>query len=314
LRNVLDRVYNLSMTTKTASPKRQSTGPARTQTGPDGTVFHTNFDDEFLAWEQAWATYNRDVRGIPCGCVQVHEGSCGSTGVDAARTSSKPAGREKTAEEKQAIAEAIAYIAAYKGSWGFILDLRADPKFGTKWFRLSERQVEVVLNAKKRDAASASSIPAEQAALVTKVVEAMAANPSRRPDFIVSISTQGLTRVLSEKQTACLVRFLGESTPAAAPKARAEVSEGWYMVDKTPWKVQHNLQHTGIYAKRLTPEGWEFVPGGLRTIAEKGEPMTREMAAEYGRLYGVCGVCGRELTDETSIEAGIGPVCSGRLG
>lgn len=33
----------------------------------------------------------------------------------------------------------------------------------------------------------------------------------------------------------------------------------------------------------------------------------------YGRELGVCGVCGRALTDESSREAGIGPVCTTRI-
>ena len=33
----------------------------------------------------------------------------------------------------------------------------------------------------------------------------------------------------------------------------------------------------------------------------------------YGRELGVCGVCGRTLTDPESRAAGIGPVCAGRF-
>lgn len=32
-------------------------------------------------------------------------------------------------------------------------------------------------------------------------------------------------------------------------------------------------------------------------------------AQKFGRLYGTCAVCGRTLTNETSIDRGIGPVC-----
>jgi len=33
----------------------------------------------------------------------------------------------------------------------------------------------------------------------------------------------------------------------------------------------------------------------------------------FGKLIGHCGVCGRELTDDVSRAAGIGPVCAGKL-
>lgn len=38
-----------------------------------------------------------------------------------------------------------------------------------------------------------------------------------------------------------------------------------------------------------------------------------EAVKEIGRLTGVCCICGRELTDEQSIAAGIGPICAGRI-
>lgn len=41
--------------------------------------------------------------------------------------------------------------------------------------------------------------------------------------------------------------------------------------------------------------------------------MTEEEAAKYGALYGFCIVCGRTLTHEDSIAAGIGPVCASKV-
>lgn len=46
----------------------------------------------------------------------------------------------------------------------------------------------------------------------------------------------------------------------------------------------------------------------LRAIADDADALAR-----YGKELGVCGVCGRNLTDEESRERGIGPVCAGRL-
>lgn len=40
----------------------------------------------------------------------------------------------------------------------------------------------------------------------------------------------------------------------------------------------------------------------------------KEAMLRYGREIGACGACGRTLTDEASREAGIGPVCRGKLG
>ena len=37
-----------------------------------------------------------------------------------------------------------------------------------------------------------------------------------------------------------------------------------------------------------------------------------EVFAEYGKRFGVCAICGRELTNEVSVARGIGPVCYAR--
>ena len=48
----------------------------------------------------------------------------------------------------------------------------------------------------------------------------------------------------------------------------------------------------------------------LQSILDAG---LREATIRYGQELGHCGVCGRELTDETSRAEGIGPVCATRF-
>lgn len=58
-------------------------------------------------------------------------------------------------------------------------------------------------------------------------------------------------------------------------------------------------------------EGIEAKAGqSLSTIAE--DPLAA--AVNYGRKTGTCACCGRGLTDKTSVEMGIGPICAGRWG
>lgn len=106
------------------------------------------------------------------------------------------------------------------------------------------------------------------------------------------------------------------------PKAPAvEVVEGFYSKgegeDMSIAKVQRAVHGSGnLYAKRLKPSGgFEYEAGLIREIGRGAgwELLTHERAVAFGKLYGVCGVCGRTLTNEESIEAGIGPVCAGRL-
>lgn len=72
---------------------------------------------------------------------------------------------------------------------------------------------------------------------------------------------------------------------------------------------------------RITPQG-DFVPGqaakalpqeakrelwALMTRLKAGQAET--VFAEYGKRFGCCCMCGRELTNAESVELGIGPVC-----
>lgn len=59
---------------------------------------------------------------------------------------------------------------------------------------------------------------------------------------------------------------------------------------------------------------WQKIVGAVRVLREQGgRKMTLEEAEEFGALYGFCCVCGRTLTRESSIEAGIGPVCADKF-
>ena len=69
-----------------------------------------------------------------------------------------------------------------------------------------------------------------------------------------------------------------------------------------------------MYAKALDPETgrFEYHTGLIRKLDESMR-MTLEQAKQYGAIYGVCCNCGRTLTNEDSIEAGIGPICAGKF-
>lgn len=114
-------------------------------------------------------------------------------------------------------------------------------------------------------------------------------------------------------------------TPAAPARAAAPAKvteDGMYKTpDGTIYKVQRNRERTNLYAKRLVVLGpgedsatveFVYAPGALRTLTADMR-LSLEDAKAFGALYGTCCVCGRTLTNETSIEAGIGPICAGRL-
>lgn len=62
--------------------------------------------------------------------------------------------------------------------------------------------------------------------------------------------------------------------------------------------------------------GYEYVgavEGRGRGIATGAKPLSLEEAKEWGKMTGHCCVCARRLDVPESVEAGIGPVCAGRL-
>lgn len=95
------------------------------------------------------------------------------------------------------------------------------------------------------------------------------------------------------------------------------ISEGMYMLNNVIYKVQ--IAHYGskqLYAKALIQNNlkWKFKyeQGAIKKLKSEHR-LSIDEAKCFGKLYGVCCVCGRILTDEKSIDAGIGPVCSQRL-
>lgn len=119
---------------------------------------------------------------------------------------------------------------------------------------------------------------------------------------------------------------------------------GMYRMGETIYKVQLAVHGSGNpYAKRLTQTDecrecgrslwgdktdlehkedfghdfqakwkFEYAPGAIRELRPEHR-MALEEAKEFGAIYGICCVCAATLTNETSIEAGIGPVCGGRV-
>lgn len=115
----------------------------------------------------------------------------------------------------------------------------------------------------------------------------------------------------------------------AAPRKPVEVEapleSGIYQAGEKIYKVYWNQGKTRMLAKLLTfdtatfdmqhgfsrnPDKPEWVyQGAADRFVKPEQRMTLEQAQAFGKIYGVCCNCGAMLTDETSIELGIGPVC-----
>jgi hypothetical protein len=98
----------------------------------------------------------------------------------------------------------------------------------------------------------------------------------------------------------------------------AEPEDGMYLDGDTIFKVYkmvHGSGRQGVKRLEVTGKEGSFVYLGLaaRRLPTTAQRMTLEQAAKYGRLYGFCVRCGRTLTDEESIAAGIGPICADKM-
>ena len=161
-------------------------------------------------------------------------------------------------------------------------------------------------------------------------------------DFAQSLATQyGQRGSLSPKQVAAAKKM--KATMDAKAKAKAEkaskpetgldlssVPSGYYAPPGWDTRLKVRIARGKDGTKWA---GWTFVsdgaeygsrrnygsqrPGGfykgdiedaLRAIV--ADPFEAQKA--YGKLWGVCGACGRKLEDADSIAAGIGPICAGK--
>ena len=93
---------------------------------------------------------------------------------------------------------------------------------------------------------------------------------------------------------------------------------GIYSVGDKVFKVYPALNGGHLLAKELELQGLAKKPtwvyrGAATRFVQAEQLMTLDKAKEFGKITGVCAMCGRTLTDETSIAAGIGPVCANRV-
>lgn len=67
-----------------------------------------------------------------------------------------------------------------------------------------------------------------------------------------------------------------------------------------------------LFARRIANLG--LTNEAVANTLSKIEQNPGKAIVDHGKLTGVCGCCGRALTDPDSIEAGIGPVCAKKFG
>jgi hypothetical protein len=198
-------------------------------------------------------------------------------------------------------------------------------------------------------AARSNATTEKQVAFATKLMDEYKAlvGDIATPEVVAALDealTTGMeTKAQASKFIDAMIDTIKRTRQAQAEKARVELAnrqaerkaghrdaadvDGMYLLpDGRIVKVQYAVHGSGKpYAKLLTkldvPKtsrgkeiGWDFeyAPGLVKECKPEFK-MTLEQAKEWGALYGACCNCGATLTDEVSIEAGIGPVCAKRF-
>lgn len=124
-------------------------------------------------------------------------------------------------------------------------------------------------------------------------------------------------------------KFKRQNAETASALEKVDIEDGFYQLpDGRVIKILHAIHGSGYqYGKVFLPENvgnpdesnWGKIVGAPNLVRRGAVRIDTDeaKAAELGKLYGVCMVCGTTLTDDTvggSIERGIGPVCLSKRG
>lgn len=239
---------------------------------PDGSWLPITCFEDIDAWEAAWAK----VRGEQ----PVVEHFVANTGGSPDQQPADPIAKARHAE-------AVRFIAEYTGTFAFILDLRARREWGSKWYRLTERQVDAALRVKANDERRAAE-RVQTGKDLTKVL------PVGRTCAAVT-NDEGHTTFL-------LIDVPAEKDRYGNPSKWA----GWAFVKQFIGGIGEG-RRLGSQRPGETYSGeWANLVG--RVLEDPAEAVRR-----FGRELGICGVCQLPLTNEESREYGIGPVCRGKV-
>jgi hypothetical protein len=136
--------------------------------------------------------------------------------------------------------------------------------------------------------------------------------------------TMGFTKKDAAKQSPRLVGAVGRAADRAANvptgnrNATNQTIPGFYKVGENVFKVTPARTSDRTFAHILLVDDGKapvFEYKGLARVYVPADApkLTLEDAKTFGRTHGYCMICGRLLTAENSVAAGIGPICAGKL-
>jgi hypothetical protein len=130
---------------------------------------------------------------------------------------------------------------------------------------------------------------------------------------LLMLSTVGASRTIDRLK---LLPMNATATKKTFKTVHPGIEPGMYVMDEQVIKVVPSQRTDRLYVAVLQEaaegESSSFVSKGKLHLLYDLRPehkLTKEHAAEYGKIYGRCCCCGKLLTVPLSVERGIGPVC-----
>ncbi len=155
--------------------------------------------------------------------------------------------------------------------------------------------------------------------------EAAGDNPHRNKIVTAlakSVGQGGLTvREASEMITALKdlkAQWRTERRTSCQP-TKAEPQPGMYRDGEgTIYRVYLGQQSGKMLVKQVVGDkasgySYEYMGAAAYRLPAGVSPLSLEKAKQWGRMTGTCCVCARRLDNPESVDAGIGPVCAGRM-
>ena len=135
--------------------------------------------------------------------------------------------------------------------------------------------------------------------------------PTAAPKAPVSLAGEGFTKLLDAFNHAKEVGLKRPKLTTGSLAFSLAPEHG-----KNPGFIY--IKHQGEYAGKVSPQGvfskaFETSPDTVTLITLVGKDPLAE-AVRHGHKTGDCAVCGRRLSDEESVQRGIGPVCAKNYG
>lgn len=180
-------------------------------------------------------------------------------------------------------AQEFAFLDARQGRWDFADSLL---QAFDKWGSLTENQLAAVRRAMEKSAARV-----QQAA-----VEAPVADVSKIEEAFATARMNGLKRIG--------VRL---ATFKFSPAPETGKNPGAVYVKDVNGEYLGKVLNGRLFASRECGE-----KRAADIIAAAADPHAAAVA--YGKEFGSCSICARELSDPDSIDRGIGPICAGKYG